>query len=432
MCIPVVDKNCDPIGDAASNAAKSFLETLAEETMAANAQLVKTIATGWLAVPSTEVSSQTGAVAYLRGYTSWIVAAIAVGALLASAGKLAIERNGREAGALGRGLAWLVVLTGAGIPAIVLLTEIGDAYSSWIVNKAADGDFGARLTVMGTLGSATGLGVMLMLGIAVLVFMATLAQVLLLIGRSAGLVLLTGLLPVAAAAGISGGGRAMRDRYLSWLLAFILYKPAAATVYAAAFWLIGKGTDLMSVLTGMVAFCMAVVALPALMRLITPAVSTITAGGSGMAAAGMSAGGQLASGAMQLSQAKSGGGGGGGTADSAPTGSGSAPAPATPAMGAGGGGAPSGGGASTGPASSTGAGASSAGTSSGAAASSGATSAGAGSAGSAAAGAGASGAAAAGPAAAGVMVAKAGYDAGQAAMKQAGDGGATGATGDGH
>jgi hypothetical protein len=407
MCIPVVDKNCDPIGDAASNAAKSFLETLAEETMAANAQLVKTIATGWLAVPSTEVSSQTGAVAYLRGYTSWIVAAIAVGARL-------------------------VVLTGAGIPAIVLLTEIGDAYSSWIVNKAADGDFGARLTVMGTLGSATGLGVMLMLGIAVLVFMATLAQVLLLIGRSAGLVLLTGLLPVAAAAGISGGGRAMRDRYLSWLLAFILYKPAAATVYAAAFWLIGKGTDLMSVLTGMVAFCMAVVALPALMRLITPAVSTITAGGSGMAAAGMSAGGQLASGAMQLSQAKSGGGGGGGTADSAPTGSGSAPAPATPAMGAGGGGAPSGGGASTGPASSTGAGASSAGTSSGAAASSGATSAGAGSAGSAAAGAGASGAAAAGPAAAGVMVAKAGYDAGQAAMKQAGDGGATGATGDGH
>ena len=137
----------------------------------------------------------------------------------------------------------------------------------------------------------------------------------------------------------------MRDKYLSWLLAFILYKPAAATVYAAAFWLIGEGKDLMSIFTGMVAFCMAVVALPALMRLITPAVSAVTSGGSGMAAAGVSAGGQLASGAMQLAQqAKpSGGGGDSGTGGGAPTGSGSAPTPAQPAPGAGGGASPSGG-----------------------------------------------------------------------------------------
>jgi hypothetical protein len=51
----------------------------------ASHELVKLIVTGWLAVPTGDVSSSTGAVAYLRGYTAWIVAAVAVGSLLVSA-----------------------------------------------------------------------------------------------------------------------------------------------------------------------------------------------------------------------------------------------------------------------------------------------------------------------------------------------------------
>jgi len=434
---------CPPIqpicvDDVTKNLAKDFLENLTEAVIEANVSMVKLIATGWLYVPTAKVGDAEtgrafGTVAEIRGSTAWLVAAIAVAALLVSAGKLALNRDAREAAAVGKNLGWLVVLTGGGIPFIVLLVEIGDEYSKWIVNRSTGGNFGARVTVIANLTNLTGIGVFLTLGMALLMFAATFAQILMMIGRGVGLIMLTGLLPVAAAAGISGGGRQMRERYLSWLLAFVLYKPAAATVYATGFFIIGTAKDFFAVLTGMVAFCMAVVALPALMRLIAPAVSAVSSGGGGAGAAAVSAGAQVASGAMQLSQAKTSGGGGDGgeSGGGAPTGSGSAPVPATPAPGAGGGGAPSGGAAGGGatPAGSTGAGTAGAGTGGGAA---GGVAGGVSGAGSTAAGAGASGAAAgAGPAAAGVMVAKGAMDAGKGAVTQAGGAGATGATGDG-
>ncbi|GAB3866208.1 hypothetical protein GCM10029963_78220 [Micromonospora andamanensis] len=139
-------------------------------------------------------------------------------------------------------------------------------------------------------------------------------QLLMLLARNAGLVLLAGLLPLAAASGISGSGQAVRNRYLTWLLALVLYKPAAATIYAAVFWLIGDGQTLTDVLTGLVMFCMAIVALPALLRLIAPGVSVLSSGGSasGAGVAAVSAAGQVASGAVRLSNSGGKGSGGAG------------------------------------------------------------------------------------------------------------------------
>ena len=306
MCTPRVDRDCTLPGQAATQAARSFLDGLAEESMKAAGSAVRLVVAGWLNAPTGQVSQTSGAVPYLRAYTWWIVAAVAVGALLIAAARMALDRNGKEAGSLGRGVAVLVVATGAGIPAVAVLTQIGDSYSTWIVNKAADGDFGARISAFAPAAGAaslTGLGAVMLIMLGLFVSLSGFLQVLLLFGRSAGLVLLTGLLPVAAAAGLTGGGRQMRDRYLTWLVSFVLYKPAAATVYAAAFWLVGKGQDVNSVIVGLVTFCMALAALPALMRLIAPAVAVITSGGggggAGLAVAG--AGGQLASGAIQRS-----------------------------------------------------------------------------------------------------------------------------------
>ncbi|WP_405428360.1 hypothetical protein [Micromonospora sp. NBC_00617] len=64
----------------------------------------------------------------------------------------------------------------------------------------------------------------------------------------------------------------------------LLYKPVAATIYAAAFWSVSteipKDPDLIisNVMTGLMLFVMALVALPALMRLIAPAVEAVAAG----------------------------------------------------------------------------------------------------------------------------------------------------------
>ncbi len=100
-----------------------------------------------------------------------------------------------------------------------------------------------------------------------------------------------GLLPLAAAGTSTQTGMDYFKRMTSWLLAFVLYKPATATVYASAFLMIGDGKDATSVLAGLFMLVLSIVALPAMLRLITPmvgaAVATGAGAGGGMAAAGM-------------------------------------------------------------------------------------------------------------------------------------------------
>ena len=164
---------------------------------------------------------------------------------------------------------------------------------------------------------------LIIIGISVFLILIAIAQILMMFGRAAALILLAGMLPIAAAAGVTGQtGQQMRSKYFSWVLALVLYKPVAATIYAAAFWQVGEAASLNGLFTGMVMFLMALVALPALMRLIAPAVGAVTGGGGGAALAGASGGmlgGALATGAIQRA-ASGGGGGGGGGGQLAPTG----------------------------------------------------------------------------------------------------------------
>ncbi|MFF0182600.1 hypothetical protein ACFYPF_26275 [Micromonospora sp. NPDC005223] len=410
-CIPAIDPTCIP-GAILDGTAGRFLDEIAEQSSQAAAEMLKTLVAGWLTIPTPEVSQTSGVVAHLRAYTYWAVAAIAVGSVLIAALKMAWERNGREAGSFAKNMVMLVVLAGAGVPAVQLLVQIGDAYADWILSASANGDLGKRLLLLVPATKITGMPPVVVIGISIMVFLSTMVQLLLLLARNAGLVLLAGLLPVAGAVGGS-----TRNRYLTWLIALVLYKPAAATIYATVFWL-GQGQTLTDLLTGMVMFCMAIVALPALMRLIAPAVAVLSSGGGsgGVALAAASGVGQLASGAVRLSNSGGGSGRGGGPGPSGGQGNPgtpgrpggatpSAPAPAPRPSGGGATGAAGSSGASGAGAAGAGAGAGSAGAGAGAAG------AGAGAAG-AGAGAAGAGAAAAGPvgiaAVAGVAAVKAG------------------------
>ncbi|MEV0005858.1 hypothetical protein AB0H28_26735 [Micromonospora sp. NPDC050980] len=408
-CVPAIDPTCIP-GAILDSTAGRFLDEIAEQSSQAAAEMLKTLVAGWLSIPTPEVSQTSGVVANLRAYTYWAVAAIAVGTVLIAAIKMAWERNGREAGSFAKNMVMLVVLAGAGVPAVQLLIEIGDAYADWILSASANGDLGKRMLLLVPAATITGMPPVVVIGISLMVFLSTTVQLLLLLARNAGLVLLAGLLPAAAAV-----GGATRNRYLTWLLALVLYKPAAATIYATVFWL-GQGQTLTDLLTGLVMFCMAIVALPALMRLIAPAVTVLSSGGStsGVGVAVASGVGQLASGAVRLSNTSGGSGHSGSPGPSGgqgnpgtpgrPQGSTpSTPAPAPRPSGGGGAGTASGAG-SSGVAGAGKAGAGAAGSGAGGGAAGGAAGAGAGAAG--------AGAAAAGPvgiaAIAGVAAAKAG------------------------
>ncbi len=95
--------------------------------------------------------------------------------------------------------------------------------------------------------------------------------------RQAALVVLAGVLPLAAAGTLAPATRAWFSRTTGWMLALIFYKPAAAAVYATCFALIGSGNDPRTTLMGFAMLLLSLLALPALMKFFTWTTGTVEA-----------------------------------------------------------------------------------------------------------------------------------------------------------
>lgn len=378
------------------------------------ATIIISAAVGLVTAIAPAVSSNgSPTVAFIQNSLWWYMIAVAVVGVIFGAVRMAWEQRAEPGKDLVKSLMTLVVVSGAGLTAVSLLVAAGDSFSVWLLNGSLGCDiadtngtcFGgnmAGLLALTTNPTTGGLGAILIIVLGLLAIIGSVIQILLMIVRAGMLVVLAGVLPVSAAATNTETGRNMFRKTVGWLLAFILYKPAAAIVYATAFKLSGTsifkddGSGLISVIVGLTLMAVALVALPALMSLIIPAVSSI-ASGSGMATAALAGAAMLPSGAIAAGRLLGGGGGGGsddgGSSSSPPSGS-------TNSAG------PSGGQGGSGPSGSPGTGSTGA---SGPAGASGVGSTGAAGAG---AGAGAGGGAAAGGAAAGGGAAAAGAAAG--------------------
>jgi type IV secretion system protein TrbL len=283
------------------------------------------MATLWTKVDSPALGSGSTA-SRLQDSLWWYMAFAAVLSVVIAGGRMAWEARAEAGRELIKSLMTLVLVTGAGLTGIKLALEAGDGFSDWMIGDSVkDNKFGERMTKMLVAVTATtgGLGTMLIILVGIVVILASLAQILLMIARSAMLVLLAGILPLSASATNTTWGRQWFHKTAGWLIAFILYKPAAAIVYAAAFEMFGTETGLMGALMAMSMMVLAIFALPALMRLCVPLVGGL-AGSSG---GGM---GSMSSAAMMASSAAGGPTGatetpapsGGGAQSSGPSGSG--------------------------------------------------------------------------------------------------------------
>jgi hypothetical protein len=282
-------------------------------------------------------SSGSPTVAFVQNSLWWYMVAVAVLGVIFGAGRMAWEQRAEPGKDLVKSLLTLVVVSGAGLTAVSLLVAAGDSFSVWLLNGALDcsiedtngtcfGGNMAGLLALTTNPATGGLGSIMVIILGLLAVFGSIVQILLMVVRAGMLVVLAGVLPVSAAATNTETGRNMFRKTVGWLLAFILYKPAAAIVYATAFKLSGTsifkddGSGLISVIVGLTLMAVALVALPALMSLIIPAVSSI-ASGSGMATAALAGAAMLPSGAVAAGKLLGGGGGGsdsGGDSSSAP------------------------------------------------------------------------------------------------------------------
>lgn len=304
----------DTAGALAGSAIDAFVKSLAEDVE----EVLATVSTMWMGVPSPVLAADdapTGVVAAISDDLSFYTMVFGIIGVLFAAGKMGLTRRAEEAEPIGRMLVTLTIVSSAGAAIVAAAVGAGDLFAPWIIQRATGGSFseGALSLVSTSMVLGVGRGLGLILGLAAL--LGSIAQVIFMIFRGAMITLLVSVLPTIAATSATQGGSAALRKAFGWLLAFVLYKPVAAIVYAVGFLLVkgaastapadaGQAT-LMSVLYGVTILLLACLTLPALVKFLVPVASAGVSSLFSGAAAGAAA---LATGAAVVSMASTGAG----------------------------------------------------------------------------------------------------------------------------
>jgi hypothetical protein len=256
----------------------------------------------WVRQKSPNLSNQS-AISALQHWMLPITAAVAAAGMIAAGLRMVLTRRANPLLDLGTGLVTIAAVSTLGVIVPNLLLKAGDAWSNWALESSTGGAFSTRLSEL-LLFTGDPASITVVLGTAGILIGAI--QAVLMLFRQAAIVILIGVLPMAAAGSIAPLTRSWIRKIVSWLLALIFYKPAAAAVYAAAFTMIGNGKGLQTILSGFVMLILSLVALPVLMRFFTWTTGTIASGGGGQFI-GAAASGAVAMGALRGSSGGAGG-----------------------------------------------------------------------------------------------------------------------------
>ena len=268
-CPTLISPTCVVAGKAAGavagTVASGALNGIASAIQSGISWMVTQTVTWWVTIPSPDLAGEP-AVGRLQQWIMPLVVAVAVLGLIIAGGRMALTRRASPLIDAGSGLAVIAATSAVGVLLPSLLLKAGDAWSSWVLQQSTGGQFAARLTDVLTL-DGTNPAVVVVLGIFAIIISAV--QAVLMLFRQGALVVLAGVLPLAAAGMLTPATRGWFRRVTSWMLALIFYKPAAAAVYATAFTMIGTGRDARTVLMGFAMVFMSLLALPVLMRFFT-------------------------------------------------------------------------------------------------------------------------------------------------------------------
>lgn len=306
------------LGNVAAGIADDAISNLAKAIMEGMSQMVTTLSTFWISMPTVNLASQDGSTpspvvsAVNSELMPWTLT-LAVLAVILGGIRMIWEQRGAPLKDLLRSLLTLSLVSGLGLGVISILVIAADAFSAAIIERSTDGKgFAQSMSVLVMTGQ-TDVGVFILIIMGLIGLIASLVQIVLMVVRSGMLVILAGILPTTAAFTNTEMGRQWFQKAVGWTIAFILYKPAAAIVYSVAFLLMGNtsGQDaLVGSITGFTLMIVALFALPALMRFVTPMVGAVASGSGAAAGAAV---GAMATGAVSLGR------GGSGRGNAAPT-----------------------------------------------------------------------------------------------------------------
>ncbi|GLB69105.1 hypothetical protein [Arthrobacter mangrovi] len=308
-CLPL-DAGC-ALGNWALGLADDALTNMAKAIIEGMSQMVTTLSTFWVSMPTVNLASEDGTtpspvVSTVNSELMPWTLALAVLAVILGGIRMIWEQRGAPLKDLLRSLLTLTLVSGLGLGVISILVVAADAFSTAIMERSTDGRGFAESMSLLVMANQTETAVFILIVLGLIGLIASLVQIVLLVVRSGMLVILAGILPTTAAFTNTEMGRQWFQKAVGWTIAFILYKPAAAIVYSVAFLLMGKNngqTALIGSITGFTLMIVALLALPALMRFVTPMVGAVASGSGAAAGAAV---GALATGAVSLGRSGSG------------------------------------------------------------------------------------------------------------------------------
>src|SRR5215470_936707 len=305
-CNPLTDPACvvrTVIKSGVNGAAGDVLSGIAQAIEAGVRWIVTNTATWWVRLPSPDLAAEP-AVTRIQQWLLPITAAVAVGGVIAAGVRMALTRRANPLLDVTGGLLTVAAASTLGTAAVTLLLKAGDAWSAWVLQESTGGHFAQRLNLVLQLGGGAAAAVVLVFGLVAIVL--SLIQAILMLFRQAALLILAGVLPLAAAGSIAPMTRTWVRKVTAWMLALICYKPAAAAVYAVAFTMVGSGRSPRTALMGFVMMLLSVLMLPALMKFFTWTTGSIGSfGGGGGQLLGAATMGAIAIGAIRPSGAGS-------------------------------------------------------------------------------------------------------------------------------
>jgi len=292
------------VGGVASSSVDTILSGLASRLSDAVGWVVTNTSTWWVKAPSglacdhvdlSTVDQTYGrpgadalpacgdlnAVATIRHDVYLLVVAVLVGGMMVQGIRLALQRRGDPMIRVGVGLARFAVASAVSLGLLVSAQQAGDAFSSWVLDRATHGDFAGQLNK--DLSSAVISSPIAQILFSVIALLASLVQAVLMLFREGALAVLSGLVLLAAAGSMTESTQAWWGRVTGWMTALVLYKPAAALVYAAGFTLIGTAQGPQTAFVGITMLALAILALPVLMRLTNWTAGEVASGGGGTA-----------------------------------------------------------------------------------------------------------------------------------------------------
>jgi hypothetical protein len=239
-------------------------------------------------------ASGRGPVGFVQGHLAWYSVIVLVVSLIAGSVKMLVEQETKHLLEMMKSVGVFALVATSSVTLTNLLIEATDGFSEWILKASIAGgsSFDAEAFANGIAPSPTlsasgpevaigAIGyLLLVIVVGTIGILASLIQLVLMMFRVAMLPVMLGLLPVPAAAYNTVTGKRIFEGLLKWLLAFILYKPIAAIIYALSVILLEQDGFMLTI-AGIAAIIASVFALPAMLKLfdvVTPAVINATPG----------------------------------------------------------------------------------------------------------------------------------------------------------